>query len=337
MRVSVNDYDSPWKNILDCFFQSFVEFCLPKAAAEINWSRGYVALDKELTAIARDHEIGKRVIDKLFKVWLKDGKEVWLLFHVEIQSQKEIAFSERMYIYNYRLFDRYKKNIVSVAILADNNLRWRPSSYERLSWYTEVCFKFCTIKLLDYANNQQSLLHSNNPFAIVILAHLQALKTRTQHEQRLQSKLAITRALYQRGFSKSYIIQLFRFIDWVMELPELFELQYSTTIEKIEEKKQMKYISSVERIIIKRETEKAIQEGRKEGMQQGLSQGREEGARALLQRQLQRQFGELPPSYQRCLDKADASQLDLWLDRLFKANTLDDIFIKHTAGQAIYD
>lgn len=46
-----NDYDSPWKETLECFFQSFLEFCLPEAAAAIDWSRGYESLDKELIAL----------------------------------------------------------------------------------------------------------------------------------------------------------------------------------------------------------------------------------------------------------------------------------------------
>lgn len=83
-HIANADYDSPWKDILDYFFQPFVEMCLSEAAAKIDWFRGYIALDKELTAIERGQEIGKRVVDKLFKVWMKDGKELWLLFHIEV-------------------------------------------------------------------------------------------------------------------------------------------------------------------------------------------------------------------------------------------------------------
>lgn len=33
------DYDSPWKEIIERFFREFVQFFLPAAYAEINWSR----------------------------------------------------------------------------------------------------------------------------------------------------------------------------------------------------------------------------------------------------------------------------------------------------------
>ncbi len=48
------------------------------------------------------HEVctKKRFADKLYKVWLLRGEEVWILIHIEIQSQYEENFPQRMYIYN---------------------------------------------------------------------------------------------------------------------------------------------------------------------------------------------------------------------------------------------
>lgn len=120
------DFDSPWKNVMYHFLRAFMEFCLPNAAMDIDWSKDYVSLDKELNAIGRQQAVGKRIADTLFKVWLKNGEEVWLLLHIEIQASEETHFPERMYVYNYRIFDRYKKPIISVAILADDDPNWHP-------------------------------------------------------------------------------------------------------------------------------------------------------------------------------------------------------------------
>ncbi|CCI04735.1 hypothetical protein MICAC_5930021 [Microcystis aeruginosa PCC 9443] len=49
-----------------------------------------------------DFKTKKRFADKLYKVWLLSGEEVWILIHIEIQSQWEENFPQRMYIYNYR-------------------------------------------------------------------------------------------------------------------------------------------------------------------------------------------------------------------------------------------
>ena len=76
--------DTPWKDILDSYFQSFLEICYPIAADAIDWSKGYEALDKELNSITKESEIGKRIVDKLMKVWKKDGEETWVLMHIEV-------------------------------------------------------------------------------------------------------------------------------------------------------------------------------------------------------------------------------------------------------------
>jgi hypothetical protein len=44
------------------------------------------AIDKELQKIMAD-AVGRRVVDKLVKVWLKSGEEVWALVHVEMQGR----------------------------------------------------------------------------------------------------------------------------------------------------------------------------------------------------------------------------------------------------------
>ena len=156
-------FDTPWKNILNTYFQAFMEMCLPEIAKEIDWSKGYEPLDKELSTITKDAEIGKRLADKLMKVWLLSGNELWVLFHLEVQGQRQANFDERMYIYNYRLFDRYKKPIVSIAILADGGKTWRPASYKRSLFGCQLNFDFISIKLLDYESRQDELMKSTNP------------------------------------------------------------------------------------------------------------------------------------------------------------------------------
>src|SRR5438105_15891110 len=97
------DYDSPWKEALDRFFEACLAFFFPQAHADINWSRGYEMLDKELQQIVRKAKQGRRYVDKLVKVWLKSGEEQWLLIHSEVQVRKEGEFAKRMYVYNYRI------------------------------------------------------------------------------------------------------------------------------------------------------------------------------------------------------------------------------------------
>ena len=137
-RGAMTDYDTPWKEILEHYFQDFVAFFYPQAHADIDWGRGHAFLDKELAKVVRDAEAGQRRVDKLVKVWRKSGTEVWVLIHVEIQAQRETNFPRRMYVYNYRLFDRYNRPVASFAILADTEPGWRPSEFHYELWGSEV-------------------------------------------------------------------------------------------------------------------------------------------------------------------------------------------------------
>ena len=123
-----SDFDSPWKDALDRYFPAFVHLFFPTIHQAIDWPRGHEMLDKELRRVAPSTKKGRAHVDKLVKVWRRDGREAWVLVHVEVQSQVERTFPRRMYIYNYRLFDRYNRLVASLAVLADDRAEWRPTS-----------------------------------------------------------------------------------------------------------------------------------------------------------------------------------------------------------------
>jgi hypothetical protein len=120
----VSDFDSPWKEALDVYFEPFVSFCFPQIHGQIDWSRGYESLEKELIKVAPDAIDGRRFVDKLLT--RVDGRDEWVLVHIEVQSQEEAQFARRMYIYNYRLRDQYNRAVVSLAVLGDDRPGWRP-------------------------------------------------------------------------------------------------------------------------------------------------------------------------------------------------------------------
>lgn len=103
-------------------------------------------MDKKLEEVAKDATIGRRFADKLVKVHLKNGREEWVLIHIEVQSQEE-DFAMRMYIYHYRIYDKYKKSVASLAILGDEKESWRPSSFS-YSLFGCSLWYFC--KHIDY-------------------------------------------------------------------------------------------------------------------------------------------------------------------------------------------
>jgi hypothetical protein len=99
---------------------------------------------RQLHQIVHDADVGRRVADKLFKVWRNDGSEAWLLIHVEVQGRREEAFAERMFIYSYRIYDLYRKPVVSLAVLCDAEPGWRPDRFAYNICGCEMGLRFLT-------------------------------------------------------------------------------------------------------------------------------------------------------------------------------------------------
>ncbi len=230
-------------------------------------------LDKELQPIVRQAKRGRRYVDKLVKVWLKSGEERWLLIHVEVQTAKEGDFPKRMHVYNHRIFDRYDREVISLAILADDDPDWRPSQYEYGRWGFHTRTTFPIVKLLDYAPDDQALEVNPNPFAMVVLAHLKTLETRRSPADRYAWKLRLVKGLYERGMDAEEIRQLFRFIDWIMELPEERDRLFWQEITMYQQEKLMPFVTIAERVGMEKGIKQGIEQGKEEGLLEGILKG----------------------------------------------------------------
>jgi len=261
MSKQSDDYDSPWKNILETYFHDFMTFFFPVVAEGVDWSRGHSFLDKELQQVVRDAELGKRLADKLVQVWRKDGNEAWVLAHVEVQGQEESDFGKRMFVYNYRIFDRYDRPVASLAVLCDERSGWRPDWFGYELWGCKVGISFPIVKVLDYRDRWEELERSDNPFAVIVMAHLKTQDTRHDDQKRKTWKLYMVRRLYECGYQREDVINLFHFIDWLMRLPEDVEESFWAEMRQYEEDKKMEYVTSVERIGIKKGIQQGIQQG----------------------------------------------------------------------------
>ncbi|NET55039.1 MAG: hypothetical protein F6K47_02190 [Symploca sp. SIO2E6] len=118
------------------------------------------------------------------------------------------------------------------------------------------------VKLLDY--DLEELAQNQNPLAAIVQAHRISQIANQDAAVGYANKLSLIKSLYERGFSRENIVELFRIIDWLIALPELEEERLWQEIQTLEENKNMPYVTSVERIGIKK--------GRVKGLQQGKQQ-----------------------------------------------------------------
>lgn len=231
-----------------------MELCFPEIAAEIDWSYPPEFLNTELQGMLRGATPGRLHVDKLVKVHLKSGQPGLILIHIEVQHWPEGNFPRRMFGYQVRKYEE-ELPVVTVAILADEDPNWRPSHYERGLLGCRVTFDFPVCKLLDLVEKREELEARHSPAMILVLANWAAQDTRGKDRERLGYKLELMRRCIREGFSREDIGELYRFIDWLLELPDDLEREFATEIRRDEG--LMPYVTSFER--------RGREEGREEG------------------------------------------------------------------------
>ena len=243
-------------------------------------------------------------------MFLKDGSEQWLYIHIEIKGKREKNFAERMYIYNYRIFDRYRKEVISLTLLTDKYSRFRPKEYRRERWDFQLVFRYPMVKITDQRKRWAELEADPNPFALVVRAYLKAQDTHKNKKELYHWKKFFILEAYERGMKYETIGAIIRFIDWIMELPEELENEILDAVRTIEEAKKMPHMTSAERLGMKK--------GREEGMQQGMQR--------LVLRQMTARFGAIPEDFrQRIQAMKNAEKLEEIATRLVQVQSLDEL------------
>jgi hypothetical protein len=254
------------------------------------------------------NESGKRVLDKLFRVFLKNGQEQWLLLHCEIQHREDSNFEARMFTYFYRIYDKYQRDVASIAVLADKDENWRPTQFYKKIWNSEILRTFEMVKLLDYKNKEDELKNSDNPFALVVMAQLAAMSSRPNKRSRLIRKVELFEYLLSRGWPEDKIKNIYLFIDTILALNAELDVEYISQAKAIEGGHSMNLVSSAERY----------------GFNQGVTQGFTQGESHILNSLLLDKFNrEIPEAYKNI---ADPVILEMLCRKCMRVNSFDEVF-----------
>ena len=261
--------DILWKGMLEEVFGDLLRFVFPKADEIFDLKRGFEFLDKELVAMnpKPDRKSDTRFVDKLVKVFQKDGSEEWILCHVEVQGTDDKEFAKRMFKYYARIFDRFDRPLTAIAIFTGKDGKKLPSMYVRKYEGAELTYRYNTLCILEYTD--RSLAANRNPFALVMLAAKKALlEGKDLDEQLLKEKLAIAKMLIKRGYNEGktngILSFLHNYVRFAMpETNRIFEEEIDRLTGKInamgiiEQVKQMK-----------------LDEARKEAKREGAEENR---------------------------------------------------------------
>ena len=282
------DYDGPLKDAVDTFFRGCLVVCFPPMAALVDWSQPVVSRTTELRQFGGHALRGPDHVDLLFEVSLLDDPARRYV-HIEIQAQRQPAevFPQRVRRYNCLIAVHLDTEPFDLALLADPSEDWRPDSFTYAEGEQEVHLRFGMVKLLDWRGQEAELEGSAEPFAEVILAHLETLLTHQQPERRFHVKVARTQGLYDGRFDVTTVRDLFRITNWQLTLPEEWERRFWTEMQAWEETRKMSYVMP----IVRWAREEGLEQGLERGLERGLEQGRREELQRLIREILRRRFG----------------------------------------------
>jgi hypothetical protein len=323
MDQPTTDFDGAWKEALERYLEPFLALCFPQAHGDIDWTTPPQFLDTELQQVAPDEPQGRQHVDKLVRIFRRGGDDAWVLVHVEVQSQRDRDFAQRMFRYHARLYDRYQRQVVSLAVLGDEEANWQPDRFHYGLWGCELALTFPVVKLLAF--DATALRDEPNIFAMVILLHRDAQDTRHDPQERMRRKVAHYRRVLQRGHQVDDVRALLRLMDRLLRLGSPLGQQARDAMKRVEEEFAVSYITSFEEI--------------------GIEQGRhQELARSIL-RTLRVRFGvESADSVAPRLEPLSLTQLDALAEAALVVPSLDalltnlnEIEINHGRAEGLID
>lgn len=276
--------DRLWKAVLEDLFEDFLRFFFPESCELFDLSRGVEYLDKEFDQFlsAEERDAGVRHVDKLVRVFLKDGMEQYLLIHVEVQGQKgKEEFTGRMHRCWCRIKDKYRVPVTALAILTDSSRNFRPQTYMEECLGTFTLFKFNSYKVLD--QDETALRANPNPFALIILTTLLAIKNKKADDAGLLNiKRRLVGEMLSRNLDRERRKAVFNFLNHFVH----FENEDTKrTFEKdLQQLTNNNITMGTEEYLLDKARTEGLETGIEQGIEQGLKQGKEQFVKNLIVR-----------------------------------------------------
>lgn len=245
---------------IEDIFDDFLKFFFPDAETLFDFERGFEYLDKELEQLfpPNDGKYACKYVDKLVKVHNLTGAEEWVLVHIEVQGYRDMDFTDRMFTYYYRIWDKYRKPITAFAILTDDCPHYLPFEFEQHCLGTSLRFRFNSFKVLDQSD--EALAVSDNPFAQAILVTKTALiGNKLSIDELYRLKIQLAKRLLDRDMAKAKIGKLMHFLQFYVRLGnEELDREFEREVDKVID--QTKFPMKIEEAILHIAKEEAKEE-----------------------------------------------------------------------------
>lgn len=257
------DHDRLFKELITTFFEEFILLFFPQVHEHIDFHHLSFLSEELFTDVTAGE---KYRVDLLVETKLK-GKDGLIIVHIENQSNVQPSFPERMFIYFSRLFEKYRTNIVPIAVFSYDTICDEPSSFTlRLPFGNILHFRFFTVEL--HKQNWRHYIRNDNPIAAALLS-----KMGYTESERIELKKQFLRMLVRMELDEAKQRLLIGFFETYVQLSDEEEQQLRNEVNKMETKEKEQVLE----LLISYE-----QKGLKEGVKKGLQQEKRQIAKKML-------------------------------------------------------
>jgi predicted transposase/invertase (TIGR01784 family) len=243
------DHDRIFKELIQTFFEEFILLFFPEMYEYIDFQHLSFLSEELFTDVTAGE---KYRVDLLVETKLK-GEDGLIIVHIENQSYVQPSFPERMFIYFSRLFEKYRTNVVPIAVFSYDTIRDEPSSFTlQLPFGNILHFRFFTIELRK--QNWRNYIRIDNPIAAALLS-----KMGYTESERIELKKQFLRMLVRLELDEAKQRLLMGFFETYVKLSDEEEQRLRNEVNQMETKEKEQVLE----LLISYE-----QKGKREGAKQ---------------------------------------------------------------------
>ena len=273
--------DTLWKSVLIEGFDDALLFFMPELAEVRDFSHATELLAEELPVIGAKSDGGMRISDVAFSIPVQGGAEQRVAFVIEQQHAHDREFALRMYEGFYRMTDRMRVLVTSLAIFTGNAKE--VDRYEYACFGTELLFKYNSYSVAKA--DIEVLRRDERVFAVVVLAAALMLRAGGDPANREKYARGLLHLLRERDYTVTKKKMILKFVGSV------FQVQKDDISRALKEEWNMIRIpleEAIERIKI----QSAFEEGMEMGMEKGVKMGMDKDVTTMARKMLA--FGVAP-------------------------------------------
>jgi hypothetical protein len=202
--------------------REIIALLMPDLYAAVDWSVAYEFVEQELINFLRGRlrQTDKRkIVDKLLKLTLLNGKDHFVFFHNEFQNALPDDLDFRWFKSRMLISLRYNVEAITTLIFFTGQAPLKKHiEYDLNCFGTRTTFKPNTFVVIK--QSEKKLIASNNPTALAFLAAKYAAQSKGDDVKRLKLKKKVLDLIEKKGFDKAQLEKIVSFVFEYMLLPK---------------------------------------------------------------------------------------------------------------------